>query len=704
VNVSRMPVCEHSSCAVITEKLIKGLHAGLRCPGHTLVLEWLGALTGLCHWTVGCERSHHTPMSVRLVVLAFVLVACSASASIQDENAKTPTSPWREWDVNAANGDSIGGFSDRVSYEPGDAVRFTIVTDASSIAGQIYRLGWYGGDGARKVGDAVVTAKLPLRQPHVEGKACDLCTSSASWTIPEDAANGVYLARFHRGDDVHLTSTEQHVPVDPNHSPDELARALLRGRKDFAHAAHFGEHNATHIIFVVRSTLRPAEGSIVYRVADALWATTATRGSQRTFTYNNPQASRANEDINFFAIDYPAIRFFERAGITVTYVSTGDVEESGSVANLMGGSKVFACSGFDRSWSRSLRDLLREMPAQGVHRLLLGVGDAPRTLNFTTKDNRNFVESDITDDDAESTTGVVFTHVSWAAEPLIIPAEVNSHALWANTRFAGAAHSARTMRDLAGRALGTIATEPTVAVRLTRTTFDWTYRRVGDVLRHESDENLVHSVLAYRDRASHALTFVAASSSFVTGLDSLRDISAAPKTTPFGAIPGRIHLDRHPARAEVAVQQLVVNVLGFMGVTGPIPVPGLVAAGAVPENDAIHRPDCVIEATEVVEDGSIRVTVTATDRHRPIVGVKVGVPHAVHYALSPVADTTHHTRKFEGVIRLDTHGGDAAHEALQCVAINDALYSNPVPGGRRPDPIRPPAPPLMPSFSAGGDL
>src|ERR671936_707628 len=68
----------------------------------------------------------------------------------------------------------------------------------------IYRLGWYGGDGAR-----FVTTLGPFNgtgQPSCLYQAtsglvdCGNWSVSASWSVPADAISGVYIARLMRLD------------------------------------------------------------------------------------------------------------------------------------------------------------------------------------------------------------------------------------------------------------------------------------------------------------------------------------------------------------------------------------------------------------------------------------------------------------------------------------------------------------------------
>src|SRR5215218_444139 len=128
-----------------------------------------------------------------------------AQNAIVLENQKTGN-PSTEWDVDGAGNETIQGFTTDISVNKGQVVHFKINTDATAYTINIYRLGYYGGAGARKVGTGVITATLPQSQPaDLVNRStglidCGNWTESANWTVPSDAISGVYIARLRRTD------------------------------------------------------------------------------------------------------------------------------------------------------------------------------------------------------------------------------------------------------------------------------------------------------------------------------------------------------------------------------------------------------------------------------------------------------------------------------------------------------------------------
>ena len=113
----------------------------------------------------------------RRALLAFLLVAggglgagaAPAAAAPCDqpianeiacENTK-PGNPASEWDVSGSGSAAIQGFATDISVDQGETVAFKVDTPSTDYRIDIYRLGYYGGSGARKVATIQPSASLP---------------------------------------------------------------------------------------------------------------------------------------------------------------------------------------------------------------------------------------------------------------------------------------------------------------------------------------------------------------------------------------------------------------------------------------------------------------------------------------------------------------------------------------------------------------
>ena len=99
----------------------------------------------------------------------------------------------------------IEGYCSHTSIGEGDQLRIMVSTDPPSpFVIDLYRLGYYGGDGARKIADVPVSAVLPQTQPACLSVAatglvdCGNWAESASWTVPSTAVSGIYFAKLVR--------------------------------------------------------------------------------------------------------------------------------------------------------------------------------------------------------------------------------------------------------------------------------------------------------------------------------------------------------------------------------------------------------------------------------------------------------------------------------------------------------------------------
>src|SRR6185436_1747853 len=107
------------------------------------------------------------------------------SNPITVENAKTGDS---DWDIAGNAGDpSIQGFATNISVNQGETVIFKVNTPSTNYRLDIYRLGYYGGAGARKVATVLPSATLPQTQPTCLSNTatglvdCGNWAPSASW-------------------------------------------------------------------------------------------------------------------------------------------------------------------------------------------------------------------------------------------------------------------------------------------------------------------------------------------------------------------------------------------------------------------------------------------------------------------------------------------------------------------------------------------
>jgi Ca2+-binding RTX toxin-like protein len=302
---------------------------------------------------------------------------------IVEENARTDGVADRSyWD--AAHSRAIEGFATDISVNAGGTVDFKInVNDGggSDYKVEIFRLGYYGGSGAREVAawtntDAVDQA-LPLYDESRGLVDAGNWVVTDSWDIPADAVSGVYLARVQR-----LDANGDPIEGETNQIPfivrnDGVAADIVLQTSDTTWHAYNGwagelVTNAAQ----AGPNFYGDQGGIVDH--DPL-PNSGTFAQDRAYavSYNRPFITRdyggvaAGPQDYLFGADYAAIHWLEQNGYDVTYISGVDTDRLGTswYANDAGEviRKSFISVGHDEYWSGDQRINVESARDDGVH-------------------------------------------------------------------------------------------------------------------------------------------------------------------------------------------------------------------------------------------------------------------------------------------------------------------------------------------------
>ena len=271
--------------------------------------------------------------------------AAPITNQIACENSK-PGTPRSVWDVTGDGDPTIQGFATDISVNHGATISFKINTDAAAYKIDIYRLGWYGGDGARLVATIDPTATLPQVQPQCLTDSstglidCGNWSVSASWDVPADAVSGVYLARPERLD----TGGASHIPFivrdDGGHEN------ILLQTSDTTWQA-YNDYGGNSLYVGNAPSVGFPEGR-AYKVS-----------------YNRPFNTRANDPTSWvLGPEFSMIQFLERNGYDLAYSSEVDTARFGS--HILD-HKIFMTSGHDEYWSGEQRANVQAARDAGVN-------------------------------------------------------------------------------------------------------------------------------------------------------------------------------------------------------------------------------------------------------------------------------------------------------------------------------------------------
>ncbi|WP_204003155.1 DUF4082 domain-containing protein [Virgisporangium aurantiacum] len=541
---------------------------------------------------------------------------CSINA-ITCENSKAGTSP-AEWDdLWGAGDDSIQGFTTDVSVNAGGTVSFKIsATTAYRV--DIYRLGYYQGNGARLITSFTPQTSLALNQPACVTNAvteiydCGTWRVSATWAVPANQVSGVYIAKLTR--------------IDNN--------------------------EASHTPFVVRNDA--STSPVFFKTSDATWQAYNDYGGSNFYwggpqgralkvSYNRPYATRnvGNGRDWVFSNEYPMIRFLERNGYDISYTTDIDSDRRG---NLIKNHKTFLSVGHDEYWSGQQRANVEAARDAGTNLAFFsgnevywktryenstdGSNTAYRTLvcyketwaadtidpspewtgtwrdpRFTPPKNGNRPENALTG------TMYMSNNTDLAMQ---VPAEQGKNRFWRNTTVATLGTG--QVATLAPHTVGYESNEdvdngfrPAGLIRLSTTT-GASPEYLQDFGLHVAPGTTTHNMTMYR-AASGARVFSAGTIQWAWGLDSEHDGTQSP--------------------ADPRMQQATLNILADLDSFPTTLMSGMVMPTKTTD---VVAPTAVISTpaagTTIVNGSQVTLTGTATDTGGRVAGIEVSTDGA----------------------------------------------------------------------------
>jgi hypothetical protein len=529
------------------------------------------------------------------------------------ENSK-PGTPKSTWDVSGAGSSNIQGFATDISVNRGQTVRFKVKTPASAYRLDIYRMGYYGGLGARLAATVAPSASLPQNQPACTNDSatglhdCGNWAVSASWAVPSTAVSGIYFAKLVRTD---------------------------------------GTAGSSHVVFVVRDDA--GQSDVVLQTADTSWQAYNTYGGRSFYagpratklSYNRPFNTRAatSEDWVFNA-EYPMVRWLEANGYDVSYIAGVDSARSGA---LLRNHRTFVSVGHDEYWSGDQRANVEAARNAGVNLAFFSgnevfwktrwesdrAGAAYRTLVCykETHDNDTTDPADPpvwtgTWRDARFSppadggrpenglTGTIFMVNGGPnrADSIKVPAAYRSLRFWRNTPVANlAAGATRTLPA------GTVGYEwdedldngarPAGLIRMSSATYDVSPDYLQDNGSSYGSGTATHNLTLYR-APSGALVFGAGTVQYAWGLDADHDRPGPP--------------------VDAALRQATVNLLADMKAQPGTPQAGIVAAAETTDRTG---PTATITSptagSQVTPGQAVTISGTASDSGGVVAGVEV---------------------------------------------------------------------------------
>jgi hypothetical protein len=281
---------------------------------------------------------------------------------VQAENQREGTTAWRV--TNAASAGEIQAYADQASVNAGGAISFYVSTRQPGTAYRIdfYRMGWYGGAGARLAGSAT------RLRGNAQGYSVGGGSPVGCATCRLDAGTGLLDAGW---------SPSYRLDV-----PDTwLSGAYLALLTD-------ARGKQTYVPFVVRQDGRASD--LLLKLSVNTYQAYNAWGGKGLYAYNSRGARTASGNTaavkvsfnrpydtdsgsgQFLRYEYNLVRWVERMGYDVSYVTDTDVSANGS---LLLQHRGFVSAGHDEYWTSDERENVEQALRRGVQLAFLS-GDA----------------------------------------------------------------------------------------------------------------------------------------------------------------------------------------------------------------------------------------------------------------------------------------------------------------------------------------
>ncbi len=259
----------------------------------------------------------------------------------------------------------IEGYASLTSVNTGDPIDLLVSTRAARYSIDVFRMGWYGGAGARHLTGPIVRNGLVQSVP------------------PPDPETGLVDCNWR---DPYRLDTRDESGTWP--SGISLAR-LTTMTGAGTHGADVAAGLQSFIVFVVRDDERPSallfQSSVTTFAAYNNWGGTSLYGFNsgdtpaRKVSFNRPYAAnpygvRLDGAGDFLRRwEYNAVRFLEREGYDVTYDTDVDthLRPLADTASPLH-HRVFLSVGHDEYWSMPMRRHVEQARDRGVHLAFLG--------------------------------------------------------------------------------------------------------------------------------------------------------------------------------------------------------------------------------------------------------------------------------------------------------------------------------------------
>jgi len=300
-------------------------------------------------------------------VAALALLVLLGARTVTDESGTLPPpAPTVSWQIDPSTAPrAIEGYSSQVSVAPGDTLALHVsTTPAARYRVELYRVGWYGGQGRTFLGclpQGCATDEAGTPQPMgtpdpTTGELAESWPTTDTLQIPPDWKSGYYLAKL-----------------------------VLTSGLDAGHA--------TAVPIVVRAAAGTAADILLVESVNTWQAYNDWGGLS---LYTDPHAAvRVSFDRPYspadpkLTLDYALVRFLDRFGYDVSYTTDADVDADPAQLKDF---RLVVFPSHSEYWTEAMRDELEAARAAGVNLAFLGGNTGYWQIRYGDATRRDLVE------------------------------------------------------------------------------------------------------------------------------------------------------------------------------------------------------------------------------------------------------------------------------------------------------------------------
>ena len=286
------------------------------------------------------------------VGIGTVTFSAISSNPVYLENQKAGNTSWRL--TNSYTTTDIAGYTSALSVQKGGSIGFkTSVAVPGTYTIQVYRMGYYGGAGARLIFTSPSLSGITQPACAVTNTATRLveCKWTTRYTLAVGSnwTSGLYLAKLR------LTSNGKESPIFFVVREDASTAKILF-QSSFTTSAAYNRYGG-------------------YSLYDF-----SSTGGQRAYKVSFDRPSMEIEEYsNLLRYEYNMIRWMESQGYDVSYVTNLDIHTNpGQISQH----KVFMDAGHDEYWSLEMRNAVENARNAGTHLAFFSANTAYWRVRF----------------------------------------------------------------------------------------------------------------------------------------------------------------------------------------------------------------------------------------------------------------------------------------------------------------------------------